>query len=381
MNTAVAEAIVHGTRNEALADARADLNRLRQRAVEAGREESRRVVKVTKINKETGLARYRPAGRLLRDWYMHCYLNSLRASLGLPHVIVDAQQVEDTTALLRRLNPHCEPLQALHAVGMLRQVAEADAAQASVTIMTTLRDIGSRRAIHHAPDDRFDGDDLRVHLTRHWYLRCYSDHVEGATASRHPLTAVTHAEEHQVSLAVATGTAVRLVGDDGTVLVTVHGTRTNELDRTLARGEPGAVQGTLVRAFSQPEDSEMSRAVPRSWSLASERDRTRWAREAGIREGSLPGWKLLPEEHKAALARLWLRTHSGGAQQVPFDAEPIHAEPAEAARLMFNHRSQLHLPPMGAGSGGSGPAVAGTDLGLDPYRVDQSQTKSITRSV
>lgn len=380
MNTAVAASIAHATRTEALADARADLDGLRERAIQAGREESRRIVKVTKINSETGLARYRPAGRLLRDWYLHCYLNTLRGSLGAPHVVVDAQQVEDTTALLRRLNPHAEPLQALRAVGGLKLVAEADAAQASVTIMTTLRDRGPRRAVRHALDDRFDGDELQVHITRHWYLRSYNDHIEAATASRQPLTAVTHAEEHHVGLALAAHTAIRLVGDDATVLVTVHGTRTNDLDRTLAGGEPAAMPATLVRAFTQAEDPNLRRAVLHSWSRATQLDRSRWAQEAGLGNAPVPGWNLLPEEHKDALTRLWLQSHSGGAQNVPFDGEPIHAEPAEAARLMFGHPAQLHHPPATAVAGAQ-TDPPGTDRGLDAYRPAANEHRSATRSI
>ena len=67
---------------------------------------------------------------------------------------------------------------------MLRDIADADAARATVTIATTLHATAARRAITHAPDGRFDADPLRVHVTRHWYLHCYLDHLQTATRSR-----------------------------------------------------------------------------------------------------------------------------------------------------------------------------------------------------
>nr|MBA3529712.1 hypothetical protein [Propionibacteriaceae bacterium] len=94
----------------------------------------------------------------------------------------------------------------------------------------------------------------------------------------------------------------------------------------------------------------------------------------------VPGWNLLPEEHKDALARLWLASHSGGAQHVPFDGEPIHAEPAEAARLMFGHPAQLHNPPA-TGVGGAQSDPPGTDRGLDAYRAAANEGRSATRRV
>ena len=110
MDIAVAEATVRATREQATADARDDLRELSRRAVEAGRDRSRRIIKTSRIDPRTGELRYNPAGRLLRDWYFHVYLNTLRRNLGEPAATIDAQQVEDTTSLLRRLRPHADSL-------------------------------------------------------------------------------------------------------------------------------------------------------------------------------------------------------------------------------------------------------------------------------
>ena len=184
MDPHLAAIIAHDTRVQAVQDARTDLDRLQQRAVEAGREESRRLVKVTRIDQVSGQARYRPAGRLLRDWYLHCYVNMLRGRLGHPAVTIDAQQIEDTAALLHRLTPRQTPLAALRAVAVLRDIADADAARATLTIVTSLHATAARRAIAHAPDTRFDADPLRIHVTRHWYLHSYLDHLHTATRTQ-----------------------------------------------------------------------------------------------------------------------------------------------------------------------------------------------------
>jgi len=216
MDLALAAIIAHDTRDQAVHDARTDLHRFQQQAIEAGREESRRLIKVSHINRTTRQATYRPAGRLLRDWYLHCYTNDLRNRLGSPAVTIDAQQIEDTTALLHRLAPNQSSISALRAVAMLRNVADADAAHATVTIATTLHATAARRAIAHAPDSRFDADLLRIHVTRHWYLHSYLDHLQTATRSRPPHTAVVSTAvdvERKVAVTIRTRTIHPLVSD------------------------------------------------------------------------------------------------------------------------------------------------------------------------
>lgn len=217
MDLQLAAIIAHDTHHQAVHEARTDLRRLQQQAIAAGRDESQRLIKVSHINRATGHASYRPAGRLLRDWYLHCYLNNLRTRLGSPAVTIDAQQIEDTTALLHRLTPNQTPLAALRAVALLRDVADADAAHATVSIATTLHVTAAHRAIAHAPDGRFDNDPLRIHVSRHWYLHSYVDHLQTATHSRPPQTALHSTAldvvEHQVAVTLTTRTIYPLVSD------------------------------------------------------------------------------------------------------------------------------------------------------------------------
>ena len=220
MEPAVAEAVARTTREQATYDATTDLKALRRQAVEAGRDRSRKIIKVSRIDPRSGEIRYNPAGRLLRDWYFHVYINDLRARLGDLSEPIDAQQIEDCAALLRRIRPEAPPLTALQAVGVVRDTACDDAAHAAAEIAARLRSVVDRRAVLHAPDERFDADAVRVHVTRHWYKRCYDDWVADATQSRMPLRAVTDAEERQVALVLATGTVRRLIGDDHLALVT-----------------------------------------------------------------------------------------------------------------------------------------------------------------
>ena len=230
MDLHLAEIIAHDTRAQAVQDARIDLHRLQQQAIEAGRDESRRLIKVSHIDHTTGQATYRPAGRLLRDWYLHCFTNALRYRLGSPAVTIDAQQIEDTTALLHRLTPQQTPIAALRAVAVLRDVADADAAHATVSIATTLHTTAARRAIGHAPDSRFDADPLRVHVTRHWYLHNYLDQVQTATRSRQQPLTVTDDVERLVAITLTSGTIHPLVGDAAMTLTSLSG---DQLDRAV----------------------------------------------------------------------------------------------------------------------------------------------------
>lgn len=226
MDLQLAEIIAHDTREQAVQVARTDLHRLQQQAIEAGRDESRRLIKVSHIDHSTGQATYRPAGRLLRDWYLHCYTNALRDRLGSPAVTIDAQQIEDTTRLLHRLTPNQTPIAALRAVGVLRDIADADAAHATVSIATTLHATAERRAIAHAPDNRFDADLLRIHVTRHWYLHSYLEHLHTATRSQPTANLVMAppvAVESQVALTLSTGTIHSLVSDTITALSPLDG--------------------------------------------------------------------------------------------------------------------------------------------------------------
>ncbi|QGN34492.1 hypothetical protein [Microlunatus sp. Gsoil 973] len=215
MEQEVAETVVRSTREEAERQARGDLDRLRRQAVEAGRERSRKIIKITTIDTDAGTISYNPAGRLLRDWYLHVYINSLRSNLSQPNEVIDDQQATGAAALLQRLRPSAGPLRTLSAVDLTRKIAIADAATATARITERLHEVGVARAIRHAPDHRFDDDPLRVQVARHWYLRCYEDSLAAAAKVRTPLAEVTNAETFQVANALAAGEARRLIGRNG----------------------------------------------------------------------------------------------------------------------------------------------------------------------
>ena len=272
MDSALAELVTHTIRNEALASARHDLRAIQQRAVEAGRDRSRRLIKTSNIDRNTGEIRYNAAGRANRDWYLHVYLNTLRHTLGQPAITIDAQQVEDMARLLRKMSHASDPLDSLQAVAVVRDIATDDAAHAAVKIVAALHAVARRRAIAAIPDTRFDTDQLAVHVTRHWYQRCYDDQIKAATATRQPLTAVTDAEEHHVANVLATGIVRRLIGTDGMPLLTAHDTVLNEIDRRLAAGQVGVVPGLADPAHLPDPAGDLRPRVLRTWDAMSEPD-------------------------------------------------------------------------------------------------------------
>lgn len=342
MEIAVAEAIASGTRDQAQQDAQNDLRELRKQAVEAGRERSRKLIKVSNINKATSVARYNPAGRLLRDWYVHVYLNSLRANVGEPSVVIDAQQIEDLAGLVHRVRPASEPLQALQAVGAVRNLAVDDANQAAATIVERLQSIGAERAVRHAPDERFNGDAVRVHVTRHWYLRCFSAHVEVATRSQQPLTGVTYVEQDLVARTLATGEIRPIIGRDGIPVVTMHNTRMNAVDRALANGETGVVPPTVVSETQRDTFDTLRRQVKSTWSDLTIDRRAQWLRLAEaepMRTGER--WSDLSGGQQSKIIRNYLHAHRRDLLDLSPDRALIKAEPASASRRMFNHRQIL----------------------------------------
>ena len=342
MELAVAQSVAAGTREQAQRDAQDDLRELRRQAIEAGRERSRKIIKVSIIHEATGTLRYNAAGRLLRDWYMHVYMNSLRANLGEPAVVIDAQQVEDLTALVHRVRPDSEPLRALHAVSAMRNVAVDDAAHAAAAIVERLRAVGAERAVRHAPDVRFDGDAVRVHVTRHWYLRCFAAHVEAATKSQQPLTAITPAEQNLVSQTLETRKIRRIIGRDGLPLFTERGTRANDVERALARGETGVVPAMVVTRATHDSSDTLRKQVRSTWSDLTVDRREQWLRLAGagpLRAGA--GWVTLDGEQQSKLIQNYLLSHRHELLDSNRELTVIHEAPAVAARRMFNSRENL----------------------------------------
>ncbi len=315
---------------------------MRRRAVEAGRERSRKIIKTSLIDPRTGEIRYNPAGRLLRDWYVHVYLNTLRADLGEPSVPIDAQQVEDTTSLLRRLRPEADSDSTLRAVGVIRNVAIDDAARAAAEIVERLHAVGARRAIEHAPDQRFDADELRVHVVRHWYLRCYVDHLEQATRSQQPLTRVTHGEEAQVALVLETRIPRRLIGEDGVPLVNAHGTVMTEVDRRLIAGESQVVESIADPVHHTDPRENLRTRVTRTWADLDIPAREHWLRIAGVVDPTeIVGWSRLRGETQSRIIQLYLSTHSPSQFDIPLEGPAMLDQPAEAARVIFGHQVRL----------------------------------------
>lgn len=342
MQPAVAQSVAAGTREQAQRDAQDDLRELRRQAIEAGRERSRKIIKISIINEATGTLRYNAAGRLLRDWYMHVYMNSLRTNLGEPSIVIDAQQVEDLTALVHRVRPDSDPLRALHAVGAMRNVAVDDAAHAAAAVVERLRAVGAERAVRHAPDRRFDGDAVRVHVTRYWYLRCFTAHVEAATESQQPLSAVTPAEQNLVAQTLESRKIRRIIGRDGLPLFTERGTRANDVERALTGGETGIVPAMVVTLATHDSFDTLRKQVRSTWSDLTVDRREQWLRLAGagpLRTGT--GWAALEGEQQSKLIQNYLLSHRqdllGSTRELPV----IHEAPALAAKRMFNSRENL----------------------------------------
>lgn len=355
MDGSVAEAVAQQTRQQAVHDARQDLWELRRRAVEAGRDRSRQVIKTSRIDPRTGELRYNPAGRLLRDWYLHVYLNTLRSRLGEPAVTIDAQQVEDTASILRRIR-NGDGLIALHVVAAIRDTAIADAAGAAADVVDHLTTVAMRRAIVHAPDDRFGVDELAVHVTRHWYQRCYDDLVHGATRSRHPLAEVNHGQEREVVKTLATGEARRIIGADGVPLVTAHGTAMSRMDRELAAGLAGLTSAITDPHHHTATEQPLSKRVTRTWSELGEVERGQWLRAADAhRIPASSSWDQLTGDTQSKIIRLYLDTHRPDQIAVPFAGARLDGDARDVAAAMFAHRTPLAsvkadhegVPPLG----------------------------------
>ena len=343
MQAAVAANVARGTREQAEADARRDLQNLREKAIEAGRDRSRRIIKTSIIDRRNGDLRYNPAGRILRDWYLHVYLNTLRSNLGEPAIPIDAQQVEDAAADLHRVRPGVKPPQALRAAAVARDVAITDAAHAALDIVEPLASVARRRAIRHAPHDRFGGDELAVHITRHWYQRCYDDHIHGATRTRQPFTEISSAEEHEVARCLADGEARRLISPTGLPLMTLHGMAATELDRRLAAGESGLVSPLTDATHHTDPEMLLRKRIEKTWHDLDPHSRGHWLDTvAASPTAAERPWEQLGDDEQTAIIQLYLDTHRPAQVGVAYTAEPLDEQPPEAATTMFGHAMQLH---------------------------------------
>ncbi|WP_347268965.1 hypothetical protein, partial [Paracoccus sp. (in: a-proteobacteria)] len=294
--------------------------------------------------------------------YFHVYLNTLRANLGDPAVVIDAQQVEDTAGILRRLRG-ADGLVALRVVAVIRDTAIDDAAQAAARIVDHLTGVAMHRAILHAPDDRFAGDQLAIHVTRHWYQHCYDDHIHGATRSRHPLAEVTDGQEREVANVLSHGEVRRIIGADGIPLVTAQGTTLTRLDRDLAAGLAGLVSPlTDVEHHTDPGMSLRNR-VTRTWAELGNDERNDWLHRVGVHHvPASTGWSELPGQAQSDIIRLYLDSHRPDQVATPFSGGRIDGDPRGAAATMFSHTTPLGAHDVAIAVPANEPTLPGGDL-------------------
>jgi len=243
----------------------------------------------------------------------------------------------------------------------MRLVAQDDAAHAAAEIVNRLESAGARRAVRHVGDERFDGDLVRIHISRHWYLRCYEEHVEQATRTQRRLARVTDAEERQVAMSLARAELCRLIGPDGIPLVTSHNTAMTNVDRWLAAGEIGLVSlATDTNRRSDPF-TVLRTQVTGTWSKLSPIERSQWLRLADADSRHTGAWSRVPGEDQSKIIRFYLTTHRKDLLDGSFKRVPITEEPATGAALMFNHRLLLVL-------------ASGTEPHVDDHRLNETRS-------
>ena len=195
----------------------------------------------------------------------------------------------------------------------------------------------------HAPDDRFGDDTLAIHITRHWYLHCYDDHIHGATRTRQPLAEITDGQQHAVAHALATGQIRRIIGADGIPLVTAHSTALTPAERDLAAGLAGLIPSTTDTEHHTDPAAPLRARVTRTWTELSTDERRHWLHAAGAhhKQPSQVGWADLNGDTQTKIIRLYLDTHRPDQVAVPFRGDKITGEPETAAMAMFNHKQIL----------------------------------------
>lgn len=364
---------------QARRDAAQDLEERYQRAVETAQEKAQRIVKTARPGTRSEHARYDPAARLLRDWYLESHAGLLSHSLGRPGSGPDAAAVEATAAQVGRLRamgysargprdqrpsarvwiaerPPTDPLGPLKATATLLRVAQTDAA-------TTVRDLHedltagvSGRAVAYLSQQR-GIDEVRGPVLRHWYQRNYLAALDAELGLLRPLQVVTRGEVAEVAACVQHGQFRRIIGVDGVPLVTAHGTVLNDVDRRLAAGEAGVVPPPAqpVRAAG---NSTLRLRVIQSWRQRGHVARAEWAAAAELPADVVPRpWKEIPGAQQSRLIASWLDAHRGrfnppadvlAGEQLPADRpfvggrRQLRRPPEEAAAAMFNQ--QPHRP-------------------------------------
>ncbi|GAB3917609.1 hypothetical protein GCM10011575_31260 [Microlunatus endophyticus] len=333
MDQLVAQTITRATREEAQRQAADDLDTLRRQAVEAGRERSRTVFKISMIDDDSGTISYNRAGRLLRDWYLHVYINTLRSSLSQPSEVIDLSDRKETASLLEELRPNAAGAQAALAVRSAEMIAVSDAARAVASIAERLHHAGAVRAIHHAPEDRFDGDELRVHVIRHWYEHCYDDLVDRAVRARHPLEVDVRADDDQIVLALTAHEIRQIISSDGLSLAALE-LRTRELQQvdgdTQAIPSPTAVYARLAHRLSE------------AWNNMDETARAEWLDTSDQPvDRTNSDWSALDGGLQRELTGRYVQMQRHDLHQPDLSAPLSGLGVEEMARRLFNHSEVL----------------------------------------
>ena len=332
MDQLVAQAITRATREEAQRQAADDLDTLRSQAIEAGRERSRTVFKISLIDEDSGTISYNPAGRLLRDWYLHVYINTLRMKLSQPSEVIDPSDRKETASLLQELRPDAAGAQAALAVRSAEMIAVSDAASAAASIAERLHHAGAVRAIHHAPEDRFDGDELRVHVIRHWYEHCYDDFVDRAVRARHPLEVDVGAEDDSIVLALTAHEIREIINCDSLSLAALE----------LRMRELVQVDDTQAIPLSTDVYARLAQRLGEAWNSMDETARAAWLDTSSRSEDRANSdWAMLDGRAQRELAAHYVQMQRHDLHEPDVGALLSGLGVEEATRRAFNHSEVL----------------------------------------
>lgn len=332
-------------------DAAEDLGRQRDVALQVAQEKSLRFISTSRSGSRSEHARYDPAARLLREWYVAVHAEALDKDLGGGGRVPGVAEVEAMAAQVRRIRAGGDSLGPLRATAYVWRVARADAATATLSALDDLRHGAPGRAARYV-----DGvvavavDATRAPILRHWHQRCYLDAVAGQLRLQRPLEAVTTGEAEAVAVSVRLGQFHRIIGADGVPLVTLHGTRLTDADRRLAEGETGVVPPPLQVTERGSSNHVLRLRITAAWNVAPQTTRMAWATAAGVAAaGSATRWAQVPGVEQSRLIARWLDEHRGRVTTAeatdrelvypPFSGKDEHlpGRPEEAAARMFGH--------------------------------------------
>lgn len=351
MTLKAATEAVDATMRQAWLDAAEDLGRQRGVALQVAHEKSHRFISTSRSGSRSEHARYDPAARLLREWYVAVHAEALNKDLGGGGRVPGVAEVEAMAAQVRRIRVGNDSLGPLRATAYVWRVARADAATATLGALDDLRRNAPARAARYADGQvEVEVDATRAPILRHWHQRCYLDAIAGQLRLQRPLEAVTTGEVEAVAVSVRLGQFHRIIGADGIPLVTAHGTRLTDADRRLAEGKAGVVPPPLQVTERGSSNHVLRLRVVAAWNVAPQNTRMAWATAAGVAAaGSATRWAQVPGVQQSRLIAQWLDEHRGRVTTaqaadrelvyLPFSGndEQLPGRPEEAAARMFGH--------------------------------------------